>query len=77
MVLGKITELGENKKRKHYEHMAQLVATFEPETEELPDDALKAKTDAFKQRLSAGESLDDILPEAFAAVRESARRHLG
>jgi preprotein translocase subunit SecA len=77
VVLGKITELGENKKRKHYEHMAKLVATFEPETEELSDDALKARTAEFKQRLSNGEALDDLLPEAFAAVRESARRHLG
>jgi preprotein translocase subunit SecA len=43
----------------------------------LTDDALKAKTGEFKQRLSAGETLDDILPEAFAVVREASNRSLG
>jgi preprotein translocase subunit SecA len=77
LVLSKITELGENKKRKHYEHMAGLVGTFEPDMDGLTDEALRAKTDEFKERLAGEESLDDLLPEAFAAVRESARRHLG
>jgi preprotein translocase subunit SecA len=77
VVLSKITELGENRKRKHYDQLAKLVATFEPELEELSDETLRAKTDEFKKRLAEGETLDDILPEAFATVRESARRHLG
>jgi preprotein translocase subunit SecA len=77
VVLGKITEFGENKKRKHYEHMAELVNTFEPEIEELSDHDLGAKTEQFRKRLKDGEALDEILPEAFAAVREAARRTLG
>jgi len=43
----------------------------------LSDDELKAKTEYFKSRLSAGESLDDILPEAFAALREASKRVMG
>src|SRR5438874_280432 len=48
-----------------------------PEYEALSDDALRAKTGEFKQRLADGESLDDVLPEAFAAVREAGRRTIG
>jgi preprotein translocase subunit SecA len=77
VVLGKITELGESRKRKHYDHIAGLVGTFEPEVEELSDEQLRAKTDEFKRRLADGQSLDDVLPEAFAVVREAARRTLG
>jgi preprotein translocase subunit SecA len=77
LVLQKITQAGENKKRKHYEQIAGLVGTFEPELEDLSDEDLKGKTGEFKNRLAEGASLDDILPEAFAVVRESARRNLG
>jgi preprotein translocase subunit SecA len=44
---------------------------------DLSDEALRAKTDEFRQRLVDGETLDDLLPEAFAVVREAARRALG
>ena len=50
---------------------------LEAEYRALSEDALKAKTQQFKDRLDAGESLDDILPEAFAAIREAADRVLG
>ena len=50
---------------------------LEPKYKEMSDDALRGMTEEFKARLAAGESLDDILPEAFAAVREAARRVLG
>src|SRR3712207_9003511 len=50
------------------------VSALEPEVEKLADGALSAKTDEFRERLRAGETLDDILPEAFAMVREAARR---
>jgi len=53
------------------------VNAFEPALQALSDDELRAKTDAFKQRLQAGEALDDLLPEAFAVVREASRRVLG
>jgi preprotein translocase subunit SecA len=50
---------------------------LEPSFEALGDDTLLAKTAEFKQRLEAGESLDDLLPEAFAAVREAGKRTIG
>ena len=53
------------------------ILALEAEYKALSEDALKAKTAEFKQRLSQGETLDDILPEAFAAVREAADRVLG
>ncbi|MEI7035815.1 preprotein translocase subunit SecA [Fulvimonas yonginensis] len=53
------------------------INALEPEFEKLDDAALRAKTDEFRQRLSAGETLDRLLPEAFAVVREGAKRVLG
>ncbi len=53
------------------------IESLRPQMMELPDEALRAKTDEFRQRLSAGETLDDILPEAYAVNREAARRVLG
>ena len=50
---------------------------LEPEFEALTDERLRAKTDEFRQRLSAGETLQQILPEAFATVREASKRVLG
>ncbi|HLU91108.1 MAG TPA: preprotein translocase subunit SecA, partial [Pedomonas sp.] len=53
------------------------INSLEPEISALSDDDLRAQTDKFKARLAAGESLDDLLPEAFATVREAAKRVLG
>ncbi len=50
---------------------------LEPSFQSLTDEQLRAKTDEFKLRLEKGETLDDLLPEAFAAVREASRRTLG
>ena len=50
---------------------------FEPTLEAYSDDALKAQTQKFRDRLAAGETLDDVLPEAFATVREASKRTLG
>ncbi len=50
---------------------------LEPEMEKLSDEQLKAKTQEFKKRLSEGETLDDILPEAYAVVREASKRTIG
>ncbi|MCX8012103.1 MAG: preprotein translocase subunit SecA, partial [Desulfobacterota bacterium] len=55
----------------------EQVNTLEPEIKKLSDSQLQAKTAEFKERYSRGESLDDLLPEAFAVVRETARRVLG
>ena len=57
--------------------IAKSVMALEDEYSALSDDELRGKTDIFKSRLAAGETLDDILPEAFAAVREAAWRVLG
>ena len=57
--------------------LQQKVLGLEEEYKKLSDDELRAKTDEFKERLSLGESLDDILPEAFAVCREASDRVLG
>jgi preprotein translocase subunit SecA len=75
--LEKIGNFGEGRRLKALESLAKLVNTFEPEIEELSDDELRAKTPEFKERVANGESLDDLLPEAFAVVREGARRTIG
>jgi preprotein translocase subunit SecA len=77
VVLGKLSEIGEGRKRKHLEHSAHLVNTFEPEVEDLSDGELAGRTDELKRRLKDGQELEDLLPEAFAVVREAARRTLG
>lgn len=57
--------------------IVQQINGFEPSISPLSDEELKAKTDEFRRRLKEGETLDDILPEAFAVVREAAKRTLG
>ncbi|MHC4667943.1 MAG: preprotein translocase subunit SecA, partial [Planctomycetota bacterium] len=57
--------------------LVERTNAHEPEFERLDDAALRAKTDEFKRRLQEGETLDDLLPEAFAAAREAATRTLG
>ncbi len=57
--------------------IADQVLALEPEYKALSDEALQAKTGQFRQRLAQGEGLDDLLPEAFAAIREAADRVLG
>ncbi len=53
------------------------IESLRPQTQELSDQELRAKTDEFKKRLEQGETLDDILPEAYAVVREAGKRVLG
>jgi preprotein translocase subunit SecA len=62
---------------KTFKRQVAAINAFEPEFEKLDDEALKAKTAAFKARLADGETLDDILEEAFAVVREASKRALG
>jgi preprotein translocase subunit SecA len=59
---------------KQYRKTVDRINALEPQFEKLSDDALRAKTQEFKDRLGRGESLDDILPEAFATVREGSKR---
>ena len=65
------------KEVKKLEKTADKVEALDGEMQSLSDDELKAKTSEFKQRLADGETLDDLLPEAFAVCREAAVRSLG
>ena len=76
-LLDKILRAGEGRAIKELAKISVQVNKFEPEISSLDDQSLRAKTDSFKERLNKGETLDSILPEAFAVVREAARRTLG
>jgi preprotein translocase subunit SecA len=69
--------MGEGRKVKVLQQRVEAVSALEPDAEKLSDAALRAKTEEFRKRLAGGEGLDDILPEAFAVVREASRRTLG
>ena len=73
----KILTMGEGKQFREYDAIVAQVNAFEPSIEPLTDDELRAKTPEFRARLEQGETLDDLLPEAFAVVREAAKRTLG
>jgi preprotein translocase subunit SecA len=77
LVIEKLGQIGEGRKKKQLGQLAELVTTFEPEIEDLSDAELMAKTPEFRSRLEGGEALDDVMPEAFACVREAARRTIG
>ena len=76
-ILDKILRAGEGRTLKRLEKIAEEVNACEPSIQALTDDQLRGKTDEFKSRLASGEDLDDLLPEAFATVREAAKRTLG
>ncbi|MGH3328511.1 MAG: preprotein translocase subunit SecA [Streptomycetales bacterium] len=73
----KILRAGEGKILRELHGIAAQVNAIEEDVHALTDAELRAQTDEFRQRLAEGESLDDLLPEAFATVREAARRTLG
>jgi preprotein translocase subunit SecA len=73
----KVLRLGEGRRLKRLAEQAAYVGTLEPEFEALSDEQLAGKTVEFKQRLERGESLEELLFEAFAAVREGFRRTIG
>ncbi len=73
----KILNLGEGRKLKLLESIVPEVSRLEPEMEKLSDPELRALTGVYRQRVDNGEDLDELLPEAFATVREAARRVLG
>src|SRR4051812_13457249 len=76
-VLDKILRAGEGRTLKRMEQRVRDINALEPDFERLSDDELAAKTIEFRERFDAGESLDELLPEAFACVREAAKRTLG
>ena len=67
----------EYKELKRFSILADKVEALNDEYQKLSDYELQAKTDEFKNRLKDGETLEDILPEAFATVREAAYRVIG
>ena len=69
-----LLRLGEGRRLKRFAKQAAYIGTLEPEFEKLSDDELGRKTAEFKQRIENGESLEEILFEAYAAVREAFRR---
>jgi preprotein translocase subunit SecA len=69
--------VGEGRKFKAYEKRAAAINDIEPEMELLSDEELRTEADALRERARDGESLDDLLPEAFALTREASRRTLG
>ena len=73
----KALRFGESRKVRELEEIVARVNELEPDIEKLSDEGLSAKTTEFLQRHDAGESLDELLPEAFATAREVARRTLG
>ena len=76
-VLSRVLRSGEGKKLKAIDSLVPDINALEPEIEKLSDHVLKSKTADFKQRLERGEDLNDLLVEAFAVVREAARRVIG
>ncbi|AIL32944.1 preprotein translocase subunit SecA [Basilea psittacipulmonis] len=76
-ILKKIFGSRNDRLLKQYRKIVKQINALEPSMQALSDEALKAKTTEFKERLAKGETLDDLLPEAFATVREAAVRVLG
>jgi preprotein translocase subunit SecA len=77
VVLAKVLRAGEQKQVRRFAAIADHIETLEEDYVDLTDAELRALTDTFKERLADGETLDDLLPETFAVVREAARRTLG
>ena len=76
-LLKKVFGDGNQRQLKEIEKIADQIEALEPSIQQLSDDALQNKTNEFKDRLNNGETLDDILPEAYAVVREASNRVLG
>lgn len=75
--LSKMLRVGEGRAVKRLKKIAEDVIDLEPQFSELSDDELKAKTKEFQDRIAAGETVDDLLLEAFAVAREASWRVLG
>jgi preprotein translocase subunit SecA len=76
-IIDRLLRVGEGRVLKRLEVIAKQVNAIEEDFEKLTDEELRGETEVFRKRLGDGETLDDILPEAFAAVREASRRTLG
>ena len=76
-LFSKLLSMGEGKPLKKYQAIVEQVNSFEPEMQKKSDEELANMTVQFRERLDNGEDLDDILPEAFAVVREASFRTIG
>ncbi|MBB5955179.1 preprotein translocase subunit SecA [Saccharothrix tamanrassetensis] len=77
MVLSRLLRAGEGKMLKRLRNIAAHINNLEDDVVDLSDAELRAKTESFRKRYADGETLDELLPEAFAVVREGAKRTLG
>src|SRR6266567_1978880 len=77
LVLEKLGTIGEGRKLRRLQDYVELTNSYEPEVQDLSDAELKSHADDLRVRVGNGEELDDVLPEAFALVREAAQRTLG
>ena len=75
--LSKILSFGADKDLKAYQRIVEKINALEPTMQEMSDEELQTQTEKFKARYAEGESLDDLLPEAFATVREASVRTIG
>ncbi|MDA3937211.1 MAG: preprotein translocase subunit SecA [Actinomycetota bacterium] len=76
-ILSKMLTMGENRQLRQFEGKVAAINALEDQVKSLSDDAIRAKTQEFRDRLEKGETLDDLLIEAFAICREGAVRSLG
>ena len=76
-ILDRALRMGEGKQFRQYAKRVERINTWEPELELLDDAELREQADSLRERARNGESLDDLLPETFAVVREMSRRTLG
>ncbi len=76
-LLDRALNAGEAKKFKNYQKRVALIGAFEAELEHDTDEELRARMDSLRERAEEGESLDDLLPECFAVVRETGKRRMG
>ena len=75
--MSKLLSFGSDKDLKRYEKTVQKINELEPTFVKMTDEELSGQTEVFRKRYEDGESLDDLLPEAFAAVREASKRTVG
>jgi preprotein translocase subunit SecA len=76
-IIDSVLRAGEGKTLRKLKRIAEMVNSIEPDMVEKTDAELRALTDEYKERYAEGESLDDLMPEAFATVREAAKRTIG
>lgn len=76
-IIDKLLRIGEGKILRHLETIAKAVNAIEDDFVKMTDAELQAMTGEFKERLEKGETLDDLMPEAFAVVREASKRVIG